>query len=260
MLPSFGIEKDKQRLLQASRNLYDCVYILVSSSNTIFRMLNEYLGTEFSNTVVRENLSIKENLQLLISALKEMQETVESQDKEVQQHVNVPLYTKIMLPISSQEERTRLMKDISNLYKGAFASICGPIAAVLLKHGNLPEKLEAVIRDLANCPVLGLQVSDLLMSHEDIAHAFPESSTSSSSPEFPAGGGRPRSQSVMNTTFSLTSLMQVVLRGQSSKNSIKLAANYMENVVKALKPVCESFKKTVKITEEYVSLIIDKLQ
>ncbi|XP_060100559.1 uncharacterized protein LOC132575892 [Heteronotia binoei] len=262
MLSLFCAEKDKQRLCKASHTLYDCVYVFASSTNTMFRMLNQYLGTEFPNVVVRENLSIKENLQLLLSALKGMQETVELKDKDVQQCVSGPLYSKILLPVSAMDEKINLVKEIYGLYKGSFATICGPIATVLLKNSNLPETLQSTLRLLVNSPAMSLQVGDLLMTHDEIANeiakAFPETSTSSS----PATqtGAKARTQSTSSITHSLTSFMQVVLRGQTSKNSYEIAADYLEDAVKVLKPACENFQSVVKKAEEYVTLIIDKLQ
>ncbi|XP_054843723.1 uncharacterized protein C12orf60 homolog [Eublepharis macularius] len=260
MLSLFGAEKDKQRLCNASRVLYDCVYIFVSSTNTMFRMLNQYLGTEFPNIVVRENLSIKENLQLLVSALKDMQETVELKDKDVQQLISSPLYAKIIRPASPMDERIKLVKEIYGLYKGSFAMICGPIAAVLLKNGNLPEQLQSALRELVNSPVMTLRVGDLLMTHDEIAKALPEPSTTSERTAVPPGTKTRSPSMVPSTNYSLTSFIQVVLRGQTPKNSFELAADCLENAVKVLKPACENFQSVVKRAEEYVTLIIDKLQ
>ncbi|KFV82694.1 hypothetical protein N308_05182, partial [Struthio camelus australis] len=98
MLSRLGFESDKERLLRASQDLYDLVYIYVSSTNTIFRLLNEHLGTNFPIISVKENFSIKENLQLLVDALKEMQAIVETKDKDVQEKISHSLYAKIAGP------------------------------------------------------------------------------------------------------------------------------------------------------------------
>lgn len=257
MLSLFGAEKDKQRLCNASRALYDCVYISVSSTNTMFRMLNQYLATEFPNIVVRENLSIKENFQLLVSALKDMQEAVELKDKDFQQCVGGPLYTKILRPGSPMDEKVQLVKDIHGLYKGSFSTLCGPIAAVLLKNSNLAEKLQSALRLLMNNPAMSLRVGDLLMTHDEIAKALPETSTSCSPAVSP--GAKARSQSKPSVSYSLTSFMQIVLKGQTA-NSIEMTAGFLEEAVKVLKPACENFQSVAKRAEEYVTLIIDKLQ
>ncbi|XP_077195354.1 uncharacterized protein C12orf60 homolog [Paroedura picta] len=263
MMSMFGAEKDKQRLCNASRTLYDCVYIFVSSTNTMFRMLNQYLGTEFPNVIVRENLGIKENLQLLVSALKDMQETVELKDKDVQQCVSGPLYAQILQPVSPMDKKVKLVKEIYGLYQGSFATICGPIAIILLKNNNLSEKLQTALKLLANSPVMSLRVGELLMTDEELAKALPETSTSSSPAGGKAGGksgGKARLQSMPSIAYSLTSFVRAVLQGQTPKNSLEMAADCLENAVKVLKPACEDFQSVVKRAEEYITLIIDKLQ
>ncbi|KFP97194.1 hypothetical protein N330_12434, partial [Leptosomus discolor] len=85
MLACLGFKSDKERLVRTCQNLHDLVYIYVSSINKIYRLLNTHLGTNFPIIPVKENLSIKENLQLLVSALKEMQATMETKDKDVQE-------------------------------------------------------------------------------------------------------------------------------------------------------------------------------
>uniref|UniRef100_A0A8C5RKK2 Uncharacterized protein n=1 Tax=Laticauda laticaudata TaxID=8630 RepID=A0A8C5RKK2_LATLA len=156
--------KSEEKLVKASRDMYDCVYIFVSSINTAFRMLNQFLGSKLAIITVQENLSIKENLQLLQSALKEMQMLVELKDKDFQQKIEVPLYSQLILPTLSTDEKIRLVKDIYSQYNGVFESICGPICAVIIKHGNLPEMLEVAIQNLMSTPVLSLQkISDCSM-------------------------------------------------------------------------------------------------
>ncbi|KFQ89738.1 hypothetical protein N337_09159, partial [Phoenicopterus ruber ruber] len=98
MLARLGFKSDKERLVRACQNLHDLVYIYVSSTNTIFRLLNAHLGTKFPIMSVKENFSIKENLQLLVSALKEMQATMQTKDKDVQESISHSLYAKIAGP------------------------------------------------------------------------------------------------------------------------------------------------------------------
>ncbi|KFZ52974.1 Single-pass membrane and coiled-coil domain-containing protein 3, partial [Podiceps cristatus] len=98
MLARLGFKSDKERLVRACQNLYDLVYIYVSSTNTIFRLLNAHLGTKLPIMSVKENFSIKENLQLLVSALKEMQATMQTEDKDVQESISHSLYAKISGP------------------------------------------------------------------------------------------------------------------------------------------------------------------
>ncbi|CAM4465354.1 unnamed protein product [Lepidochelys olivacea] len=256
MLSIFGAERDKQRVLAASQTLYDFIYIYVSSTNTIFRILNQHLGTSFPIITVRENLSIKENLQLLISSLKEMQAVVEMKDKDVQQSISHRLYAKMVGPITSLQEKITVVKDLYENYKGILGSIGGPVAAVLLKHSNLPETVESAVHHLMTSPALSLQVADLLMSHNEIVKILPTVTENS-----PSGSriqeSRHRGPS---TAFSFSNFLQAVLWGKASTNTLKIAADYLEEAVRVLRPSCESFQCIVKLAEVYISLITDKLQ
>ncbi|KFV95339.1 hypothetical protein N326_03770, partial [Eurypyga helias] len=98
MLARLGFKSDKERLVKACQDLHDLVYMYVSSINTIFRLLNAHLGTNFPIMSVKENFSIKENLQLLVSALKEMQAAMETRDKAVQESISHSWYAKIAGP------------------------------------------------------------------------------------------------------------------------------------------------------------------
>uniref|UniRef100_A0A670J251 Uncharacterized protein n=1 Tax=Podarcis muralis TaxID=64176 RepID=A0A670J251_PODMU len=219
--------KGEERLLNASRNLYDCVYMFVSSTNIAFRMLNQFLGTDLAIITVRENLSIKENLQLLMSALKEMQEKVEAKDQDIKQKVGLPLYSSIVLPSTSTNEKIQLIKDLYGKYKGVIDNISGPVSAALLKNGNLPDILDAAIRDLTSNPVLSLRVGDLLMTNEEIAKVLSDACPTSS-----------QSQPLITTAFSLTNFMRVAFKGQPPSKTVELAASTLEDAVKILKPAC----------------------
>ncbi|KFV03064.1 hypothetical protein N340_08800, partial [Tauraco erythrolophus] len=47
VLARLGFKSDKERLVTACQNLHDLMFIRVSSTNTIFRLLNAHLVTNF---------------------------------------------------------------------------------------------------------------------------------------------------------------------------------------------------------------------
>ncbi|KFV55996.1 hypothetical protein N341_00787, partial [Tyto alba] len=98
MLSRFSLKSDKGRLVKTCHDLHDLVYIYVSSNNTISRLLNAHLGINFPIMSVKENFSIKENLQMLVSALKEMQANMETKDKDVQESISQSFYAKTAGP------------------------------------------------------------------------------------------------------------------------------------------------------------------
>ncbi|KFP73769.1 hypothetical protein N311_09381, partial [Apaloderma vittatum] len=47
MLARLGFKSDKERLIRTCQDLHDLMYFYVSSTNTMFRLLNAHLGTNF---------------------------------------------------------------------------------------------------------------------------------------------------------------------------------------------------------------------
>jgi len=117
---------------------------------------------------VKENFSIKDNLQLLVSALKEMQATMETKDKDVQESIRHSLCAKIAGPITSPQGKIAAVKELYDHYKRVVESIMGALVAAMMKHDNFPDIVESAIHQLLSSPALSLQVSELLMDYADI--------------------------------------------------------------------------------------------
>lgn len=263
MLARLGLSSDKERLLKACQNLYELVYIYVSATNTIFRILNHHLGTNFPIMTVKENFSIKENLQLLVNALKEMQATMETKDKDVQESMKQRLYAKITGPIISLQEKMAAVKDIYENYKGIIGSILGALVAVLLRHDNFPGTVESAMEQLLSSPALSLHVSELLMDYADIIKMLQQNGTPSTTEDGSSSGETSQQLKLrsISSNSSLFAFIQTLLRGHRSiKKSLKVAADSLEEAFRVLRPPCEAFQIFVKMIEECIPAITEKLQ
>ncbi|KAM6093065.1 uncharacterized protein C12orf60 homolog [Theristicus caerulescens] len=260
MLARLGFKTDKERLVRACQNLYDLVYIYVSSTNTIFRLLSEHLGTNFPIMSVKENFSIKENLQFLVSALKEMQATMETKDKDVQESISHSLYAKIAGPITSLQDKITAVKELYENYKGVAESIMGVLVAVMLKHDNVPDTVESAIHQLLSSPALSLQVSELLMDYADIVKTLQQNETPSTTEGSSSSNGTSQlGLRSLPSSSSLLVFLQAILRGHRSiKKGLKIAADYLEEAFRVLKPPCEGFQTCVKMVEACIPAITDK--
>ncbi|KFO96005.1 hypothetical protein N300_13110, partial [Calypte anna] len=85
MLGLLGLKSSKERLVSASQSLHNLLSLYVSTANTMIQLLNTHLDTNLPAMTMKENLGIKENLQLLIIGLKEVQATVGKKDKDAQE-------------------------------------------------------------------------------------------------------------------------------------------------------------------------------
>lgn len=263
MLALLGFKSDKERLVRACQNLHDLVYIYVSSINTIFRLLNAHLGTNFSIMSVKENFSIKENLQLLVSALKEMQATVEAKDKDVQEIIGHSLHAKFAGPITSLQDKITAVKELHESYKGVVERIMGVLIAVMVKHDNFPDTVESAVHQLLSSPALSLQVSELLMDYTDIVKTLQQNETPSTTESSPSSSGTSQHLGLpsLPSSSSLLAFLQAILGGHRSTNkSLQIAADYLEEAFRVLKPPCEAFQIFVKMVEACIPVTRDKQQ
>ncbi|KAM6321184.1 uncharacterized protein C12orf60 homolog [Aegotheles albertisi] len=260
MLARLGFKSDKERLVRAGENLHDLVYIYVSSTNKTFRHLNAHLGTNFPIMSVKEDFSIKENLQLLVSALKEVQATIETKDKDVQESISQSLSAEIAGPITSLQDKITAVKELYENYKGVVESITGLLIAVMLKHDNFPDTIESAIHQLLSSPALSLQVSELLMDYTDIAKMLQQNETSNTAEGSPSSSGTSQQLRLRSlSSSSILAFLQAVPQGHRSvKKPLKLAADYLEEAFRVLKPPCERFQNFVKMVELSVPVITDK--
>lgn len=263
MLARLGFKSDKERLVRACQNLHDLVYIYVSSTNTICRLLNQHLGTNFPIISVKENFSIKENLQFLVRALKEMQATMETKDKDVQESISHSLYAKIAGPITTLQDKIAAVKELYENYKGVVESILGILIAVMLKHDNFPDMVESAIDQLLSSPALSLHVSELLMDYADIVKMLQQNETPSTTEGSSSSNGTSEQLRLRSLppSSSLLVLLQAILRGHKSiKKSLKIAADYLEEAFRVLKPPCEGFQTFVKIIDACILAAAEKQQ
>ncbi|KAM6290366.1 uncharacterized protein C12orf60 homolog [Porphyrio hochstetteri] len=261
MLACLSFKSDKDRLITACQNLHDLVYFYISSTNSIARLLNAHLGTSFPIMPVKENFSIKDNLQLMISALKKMESTVDTKDKDVQESISCSLCTKTAAPITSLQDKITAVKELYENYKDSVEKIMDVLVAVMLKEENFPERIESAIHQLLSSPALSLQVSELLLDYADIVKMLQQNETPGTTED--STSSRRTSQQLrppcLPSSFSFLVFLRTILQGQRSiKTSLKIAADYLEEAFRVLKPPCEGFQTFVKVVEACVSAIRDK--
>ncbi|KAF1638649.1 hypothetical protein FQV13_0009605, partial [Eudyptes filholi] len=170
------------------------------------------------------------------------------------------LYTKIAGPITSLQDKVAAVKELYENYKGVVESIMGVLVAVMLKHDNFPDTVESAIHQLLSSPALSLQVSELLMDYADIVKMLQQNETPSTTEGSSSSG---MSQELrlrsLPSSSSLLVFLQAILRGHRSiKKSLKIAADYLEEAFRVLKPPCEGFQTFVKMVEACIPAITDK--
>ncbi|OPJ69058.1 hypothetical protein AV530_013093 [Patagioenas fasciata monilis] len=261
MLARLGFQSDKERLAAACQNLYDLVHIYVSSTNTILQLLNTHLGTSFPTLAVKENFSIKENLQLLVNALKDMQASMETKDKDVEESISHRLYAKIAGHITSLQDTVTAVKELYESYKGVVNSIKCVLVAVMLKHDRVPDTVESAIGQLSS-PALSLRVSELLMDYADIMKMLQQNETPGTTDGSSSSSGTSQQLKLRSLPSSSTlAFLQAILQGHRSiKKSLRITAECLEEAFRVLKPPCDIFQAFVKTLQACMLEITDKKQ
>ncbi|XP_005012204.2 uncharacterized protein C12orf60 homolog [Anas platyrhynchos] len=258
MLACLGLQSDKERIVKACENLYGLVYIYVSSTNTIFEILNHYLGTELPILAVKENFSIKENLQLLISALKDMKATMGYDENG---SVSPSFYSRIAEPFNTLQENVATVKGLYNNYKGVVGSMVCAFVGVMLQRDNFPETVEAAVHQLLSSPALSLHVSELLLDYADIAKMLQQNEPPTTTASGSASGETSQQLRFRSLPSSSLIFIRTLLRGQRTiKKSLKTAAEYLEEACRVLRPPCEAFHTFVKILDSCIPAIAENLQ
>ncbi|XP_069711001.1 uncharacterized protein C12orf60 homolog [Phaenicophaeus curvirostris] len=209
---------------------------------------------------VKEHFSIKDNLELMLGALKEMQATIETKDKDVEESIKHSLTAKVSNPITTLQDRITAVKEISDTYKGVVESIMGVLVAVMLKHDNILGTVVSAVYQLSSSSALFIQVSELIIDYADIVKMLQQNETLSTT-EGSSSGISKHIGFNLHSRSSIVLFIRAILQEQRSvKKSLKIAADYLEEAFMVLKPPCEEFQTFVKMVEACVPTIRDKQQ
>lgn len=255
MLACLGLQSDKGRIFTACENLYDLVFICVSSTNTIFKILNHYLGTELPILAVKENFSIKENLQLLINALKEMKATM-GYDEDG--NVDPSFYSRMA---RSLEDNVAPVQGHYKNYRLSVRTLLYVFVGISLQTDNFPNTVEAAVHQLLSSPALSLHVSELLLDYADIAKMLQQNEPPSTTASDSSSGETSQQLRLRSLPSSSLIFIRTLLRGQRTiKKSVKTAADYLEEACRVLKPPCDAFHSFVRMLDSSIPAIAENLQ
>lgn len=254
MLACLGLQNDKERIFTACENLYDLVYIYVSSTNTIFKILNHYLGTEFPILVVKENFSIKENLQLLINALKEMTATMGYDNDGC---IDPSFYSRMTQSMDTLQDNVAPKQGHYKNYRFAVRSMVYIYVGMSLQTDNFPDTVEAAVHQLLSSPALSLHVSELLLGYADIAKMLQQNEPPTTTASGSASGETSQQLRFRSLPSSSLIFIRTLLRGQRTiKKSLKTAAYYLEEACRVLRPPCEAFHSLARRLDSCIPEIV----
>lgn len=231
-------EKDKERLIQASKKFFLHVQDLSSLMNTFTEFLNRNMNTQIPLMVVKEDSSIKDFFEQMLKNFKEMKSVVEEKFNKMQKE---PMYSKAAKTMCSIADKCT-NEELHNSAKEVFKNVQTPIIVSVLSSSNILERLESFFSDLMAFPVMSLQLRDFYRG-DTKGQSDAATSEKNPSPDL--------SKSI--STDALKKL-QDALKTENANNPIQSAADQLEQIVKAMEPTIRGLQKAMKTMETDISM------
>ncbi|XP_077612555.1 uncharacterized protein C12orf60 homolog [Crocuta crocuta] len=223
-------EKDRERLVQAAQMLFFHMRDLASFTNILAELFNCSMNTQINHMTVKEDGDIKGVFEQMFKIFKEMQSVLEAKYDQMQKE---PLCAQIATAVCSMVEKSTNVKELHQSAKEVFKNVHTPILISVLNSSNILGGLESSALLLTKYPIINLRVSDLYRkdTKEQSGAITSEKSTSPGPPQI--------------STVDTLKKLQDVLKTEPAKNTIKSAADQLEQVVKTLLPILEVLQKVV---------------
>uniref|UniRef100_A0A8C3WRN1 Chromosome 12 open reading frame 60 n=1 Tax=Catagonus wagneri TaxID=51154 RepID=A0A8C3WRN1_9CETA len=227
-------EKDKERLVQAAKTFFFHMQDLASFTNALTKLFNSSLNTQIFLITMKEDGCVKDVFEQMLRIFKEMQSAVEAMQDKMQSET---LCSKIATAVCSVAEKSSSLKEFQHSAKEMLKNVQTPVLFSVLNSGNILESLESSLSLLMKYPIMNLQLNDF---YRKDTKEHPDASTSEKSPS--------PGPSKATTTDNLKQL-QDALNTENAKDTLKSAADQLEQIVKTMQPILEILQKAVKTME-----------
>ncbi|XP_040599371.1 uncharacterized protein C12orf60 homolog [Mesocricetus auratus] len=230
-------EKDKERLMQAAKVFFFHIQDLASFINKFVELFNLTMKTQILPMDLKEDSCIKDFFEQMIKNFKEMQVMADAKHKQMQKE---PLCSKVVTTLTSAVEKCATMGP-QNTAKDMLKNIQNPAVASVMNSSHILGSLESSLSLLMQFPIMGLRLSDF---HREETKEQPGATTSekSVSPE------RPKI-----TPEDALKKLQDALRTENANKPVEVAADELEQFVKAMEPTLQVLQKAIKAMEGDIS-------
>lgn len=227
-------EKDKERLVQAAKTFFFHMQDLASFTNALTELFNSNMNTQIFLIAMKEDGCVKDVFEQMLRIFKEMHSAVEAMQDKMQSE---PICSKIATAVSSMAEKSSSLKEFQQSAKEMLKNVQTPAIVSVLNSGNILKGLESSLSLLMRYPIMNLQFNDF---YSKDTKEQPDASTSEKSPS--------PGPSKATTTDNLKKLQDTLNTG-TAKNTLKSAADQLEQIVKTLQPILEILQKAIKTIE-----------
>ncbi|XP_053107387.1 single-pass membrane and coiled-coil domain-containing protein 3 [Hemicordylus capensis] len=167
--------KRRQDVIALHQELLDCMQLNFKATNELIGTLNTHLGTRITHIKIKENGTVRENCDIIIRAMKEIQQEVWKFDKQMEEKLEPVLYHKLYDIKQPELEKIAIANRILSLILGE-ATATASIVAVKLICSNIVtvtvSKLVALLAHIGVSVLGGIGISILGLGFDTILHAI----------------------------------------------------------------------------------------
>ncbi|XP_009896805.2 single-pass membrane and coiled-coil domain-containing protein 3 [Dryobates pubescens] len=167
--------KRRQELIQLHQELLDCMSTNFHATNELAGVLNEHLGCTIPHIQMRESSTVKENCDIIIQAMSEIQHQVQKIDSDMKEKLEPVLYQKLYDIKEPELEKIAIAHKIFSIVLGEATSTAEMVALKLLGSSLVTftvSKLISLLAQIGASVLGGISITILGLGIEMILHAI----------------------------------------------------------------------------------------
>uniref|UniRef100_A0A8D2KZF0 Single-pass membrane protein with coiled-coil domains 3 n=2 Tax=Varanus komodoensis TaxID=61221 RepID=A0A8D2KZF0_VARKO len=165
----------RQNVTDLHQELLDCIQLNFKATNELIGTLNEHLGAKITYINMKEGGTIKENCDIIIQAINDIQQEVWQLDKQIKERLEPVMYQKLYDIKQPELEKIAIAHRIVSIILGEATASAGSVAVKLICSNVLTvtmNKLAALLAQIGVSVLGGIAISILGLGIDVILHAI----------------------------------------------------------------------------------------
>ncbi|NXX95512.1 SMCO3 protein, partial [Centropus bengalensis] len=167
--------KRRQELIHLHQELLNCMSINFCATNELAAVLNTHLGCTITRIQMRESSTVKENCDIIIRAMSEIQQQLQKIDSDMKEKLEPVLYQRLYDIKEPELEKIAIAHKVFSIVLGEATSTAGMVAVKLLSSNFITlavSKLVSLLAQIGASVLGGISITILGLGIEMILHAI----------------------------------------------------------------------------------------
>ncbi|XP_062989747.1 single-pass membrane and coiled-coil domain-containing protein 3 [Elgaria multicarinata webbii] len=165
----------RQNVIDLHQELLDCMELNFKATNELIRTLNGNMGAKITYIKMKEGGTIKENCDIIIRAMNDIQQVVWQIDKQMKEKLEPVMYQKLYDIKQPELEKIAIAHRIISIILGEATVSAGTVAVKLICSNTITatiNKLVALLAQIGVSVLGGIAISVLGLGIDIILHAI----------------------------------------------------------------------------------------